>query len=264
VGRIEDTLGRLKREEKKALVFFVTAGFPEKDSTAGIVATLQEGGADMVELGMPFSDPLADGPVIQHSSEVALTNGVTLESILESVARIRSSSDIPLILMGYLNPIMGFGVETFFSKAAESGVDGIILPELPLEEVQRFKDLIASNRLSQILLVTPTTSKDRIERIDAASSGFLYCVSTTGVTGTSRKTDIGRYLERLRQSTFRNPLLVGFGIATPEDAAAVACVSDGVIIGSALIRQLDKKPTADQLRVWARSFRTALDRLSSQ
>jgi tryptophan synthase alpha chain len=262
VGRIEDTLARLKQERKKALVFFVTAGFPERDATVGIAASLEQGGANMIELGMPFSDPLADGPVIQHSSEVALHNGVTLETIFETVRQIRSGSAIPLILMGYLNPIMGFGIDKFFTKAAESGVDGIILPEVPLEEIQRFSEQIASRRLSQILLVTPTTSADRIRRIDAASNGFLYCVSTAGVTGTDRKTDIKTYLDRVRQHTSKNPLLVGFGISSPDDAASVAKASDGVIIGSSLIRQLEKRPSATALRDWTRGFRSAVDSLS--
>lgn len=263
MGRIESKLTSLRQARKKALVFFSTAGYPKQDSTPGIAEALEQGGADMLEIGMPFSDPLADGPVIQHSSMVAIQNGVTLETIFDGVRQIRKRSAIPLILMGYLNPIMGFGVKKFFSEAAVSGVDGIILPELPLEEIYRFKEDLRSNNLSQILLVTPTTSKERITSIDAAACGFLYCVSTAGVTGTSRTTDIKTYLKRIRESTSKNPLLVGFGISTPDDAATVAAVSDGVIIGSALIRQIEKDAGPAELRKWANAFRTALDTMSN-
>lgn len=258
MGRIEQKLAALKRDKKKALVFFITAGFPQRDSTPTIAATLEAGGADMLEIGMPFSDPLADGPVIQHSSSVALQNGVTLDSIFEMVVTIRSSSSIPLVLMGYLNPIMEYGAERFFQKAAESGVDGIILPELPLEEVKRFNATIAATGLSQILLVTPTTSPERIREIDSASRGFLYCVSTTGVTGSKHRLDIKEYLEHVRQFAPTNPLLVGFGISTPEDAATISAAANGVIIGSALIRRLEEPSPEGDLTDWAKAFRTAL------
>ena len=260
MGRIENKLTELRQRSRKTLVFFVTAGYPKLDSTPAIAGALEEGGADMLEIGMPFSDPLADGPVIQHSSMIAIQNGVTLETIFEAVRCIRSRSSIPLILMGYLNPIMGFGVDKFFNEAANAGVDGIILPELPLEETHRFKENFQANALSQILLVTPTTSEDRIARIDAAACGFLYCVSTAGVTGTSRTTDIKSYLQRIRKNASKNSLLVGFGISAPDDAAAVATVSDGVIIGSALIRQIEKTSDTAALRSWANTFRTSLDK----
>jgi tryptophan synthase alpha chain len=262
VGRIEQTLASLRKERKKALVYFVTAGYPELGSTAGVAEALEDGGADMIEIGMPFSDPLADGPVIQHSSTVAIQNGITMERVFEIVQTIRSRSSIPLILMGYLNPIMRYGVDRFFSEAAHGGVDGIILPELPLEEVYRFHDQFRNNNLAQILLVTPTTSQERISQIDAAACGFLYCVSTSGVTGTSRTTDVKSYLKRVREHTSKNALLVGFGISTPDDAAAVASVSDGVIIGSALMRQMDKSLDKKDLRTWASGFRKALNKLS--
>ncbi len=261
VGRVENKLSGFQKQKKKALVFFLTAGFPRLDSTVELALALERGGADMLEIGMPFSDPLADGPVIQESSAVAIKNGVTLQSVLHTVWAIRKKSDIPLVLMGYLNPILQSGEEKCFAKAAEAGVDGIILPELPFEETGRFKSLMDSSGLSQILLVTPTTSPERIRNIDAASSGFLYCVSTTGVTGGRHRTDIHSYLTSLRQHAQKNPLLVGFGISTPQDAASIAAAADGVIIGSALIRQIAGSATSDQLEAWTREFRTALDSL---
>ena len=258
MGRIEKRLSLLKKEKKKALVFFVTAGFPEFTATENIAAALEEGGADILELGMPFSDPLADGPVIQHSSAVALRNGVTLDTIFRTATAIRSHSQIPLVLMGYLSPILEYGANKFFTTASRSGIDGIILPEIPLEETDRFNSTIAQNNLSQILLVTPTTSAERIRKIDALSRGFLYCVSTTGVTGNNHRSDPNIYLQRVRENAPMNPLLVGFGISTPEDAAAITKASDGVIIGSALIRKLDRRSSPAELTRWVREFRNAM------
>lgn len=259
MGRIEEQLSSLKSKKKKALVFFLTAGFPKLGSTVEIAAALERGGADILEIGMPFSDPLADGPAIQESSNIAIKNGVTLQSILDTVRAIRAESDIPLVLMGYLNPILRFGENDFFPMAAKAGVDGIILPELPFEETSRFKSLIDAGGLSHILLVTPTTAPDRIRNIDAASGGFLYCVSTTGVTGSVHRSNIGDYLKVVRTNAPKNPLLVGFGISTPDDAAAIAQSADGIIIGSALIRQISRGANPSELAEWVRGFRTAVD-----
>lgn len=259
MGRIEEKLLDLRKRKKKALVYFLTAGFPKRDSTEGIAATLEQGGADLLEIGMPFSDPLADGPVIQRSSRAALQNGIDLEAVIAVIASIRSRSNIPLILMGYLNPIFEFGVEKFFSLAAKSGVDGVILPELPLEEIGRFKKQIEANSISQILLVTPTTPSERIRKIDSSSQGFLYCVSTAGVTGSGHETDISNYVARVRIESSKNPLLVGFGISSPSDAASIAKLCDGVIIGSALIRRLEHPYTSDELLDWVKQYRIAID-----
>ena len=259
MGRIEETLSSLKSKEKKALVFFLTAGFPKLESTEEIALALERGGADIIEIGMPFSDPLADGPAIQKSSDVAIKNGVTLQSVLDTVRVIRRKSAIPLILMGYLNPILRFGEKEFFPRAADAGVDGIILPELPFEETSRFKSLIEGSGLSQILLVTPTTSAERIRNIDSASCGFLYCVSTTGVTGSEHKSDVANYLEVVRRNARKNPLLVGFGISNPLDAGSTAKYSDGVIIGSALIRRISSPATPNEISEWVQGFRRAID-----
>jgi tryptophan synthase alpha chain len=259
VGRIEDRLSSLKQEKKKAIVFFLTAGYPKLDSTGEIALALERGGADILEIGMPFSDPLADGPAIQESSNVAIKNGVTLLSILDTVRAIRAKSNIPLVLMGYLNPILRFGEKDFFTGAAQAGVDGIILPELPYEETSRFKSLIEESDLSQILLVTPTTSPERIRNIDAASNGFLYCVSTTGVTGSGHGSNIGQYLDAVRKYATKNPLLVGFGISTHQDAASISKSADGIIIGSALIKKISSGATSEELTKWVRGFRRAVD-----
>jgi tryptophan synthase alpha chain len=258
--RIQDRLETLRRERRKALVIFVTAGFPERDSTPGVVSALEDAGADIIELGMPFSDPLADGSVIQSSSAKALDNGMTLKGILESVKEIRKGSSVPIVLMGYLNPIMSYGQEAFFHEAAEAGVDGMILPELPLEEAPRLAREFEKNGIAQILLVTPTTPDDRMKAIDEASSGFVYCVSSTGVTGSGKSEGLVEYIHRARAAITRNPLLVGFGIKSVEDARAAGAGADGVIIGSAFLKRLQDGMTVEDAAGWVREIRRGLDR----
>jgi tryptophan synthase alpha chain len=257
-NRITLTLQRLKEQKEKALVCFLTAGFPQLDSTVPLVHTLEQGGADIIEIGMPFSDPLAEGPVIQESSLVALNNGVTLDLILEQVKEIRKRSQIPLILMGYLNPILTYGAEKFFSAAAASGVDGLILPELPLEESNRFRTLMEHHGLAAILLVAPTTPKDRIRNIDAASEGFLYCVSMTGVTGATNTTDTVQHIRLVKSCAKKNPVLVGFGIKTPEDAKQMSLLADGVIIGSRIVQILQQTQGEAQLLAYIQSIKQAI------
>jgi tryptophan synthase alpha chain len=222
------------------------------------VLEIEKGGADMIELGMPFSDPLADGPVIQHSSQVALRQGLTLEHIFSSVRKIRRSTEIPLILMGYLNPILSYGAEKFFSAAARSGVDGIILPELPLEESVHYAPLLEHAGLAQILLVTPTTPPERMSQIDRASCGFLYCVSSRGVTGSMQKNRRGSYLSSVKRRAHKNPVLVGFGIKTPDDARHAAQHADGIIIGSALIQKIASGESKKKIGSWIRQMKNAL------
>jgi len=256
--RLQERFSDLGSRGEKALALFLTAGFPSRSGTVDLVLALEDGGADIVELGMPFSDPLADGPVIQRASAVALANGVTLPWILEQVAEIRARSGIPLVLMGYLNPIFRYGVERFFRDAAAAGVDGVILPELPLEEWKRFVPFLHGADLAGILLVTPTTPAPRVKAIDEASSGFLYCVSSTGVTGGSAPTESAAYIRAVKQNASRNPVLVGFGISLPEHARAFAPVADGVIVGSALLRKIAESPAASGVSIWVREFKSVL------
>ncbi len=257
-GRIERALAGLAARQEKALALFVTAGFPNLDSTPEVVRALEDGGTDLVEIGMPFSDPLADGPAIQQSSQAALAGGITLARILSDVAAIRKRSSIPLVLMGYLNPILRYGTERFFSDAAAAGVDGMILPEVPLEEGGRFAPPLASHHLSQILLVTPSTPPDRIQAIDAASSGFLYCVSTTGVTGQRRNESAAEYLRSVKRHASKNRVLIGFGISTPEDARMFSPYADGIIVGSALIRRLGSGEKLAAVSHWVREMKAAM------
>ena len=259
--RLKKTLGSIRSRQKRALAFFYTAGFPTIDSTVRVGRALAAGGADIIELGMPFSDPLADGPVIQRSSEVALRNGMSLRELLVQTRLLRKEVDAPIVLMGYLNPILRYGSRQFFSDAAAAGVDGVILPELPLEEAGRFGGELREAGLAQILLVTPTTPPERLTDIDARATGFVYCVSMTGVTGGQVADDIPEYLRGVRAHVVRNPILVGFGISTPEQAVSLGTMADGVIIGSALLRQLEKADTNEALVSWVRGFRDSLDRM---
>ncbi len=255
MNRIDSTFQRLRQKKEKALAVFVTAGFPCINSTTAIAHALEAGGADIIELGMPFSDPLADGPVIQQSSAAALANGVTLESVLDDVRTIRLSSGIPIILMGYLNPIFRYGEEKFFRQAAAAGVDGIILPEVPLEEFHWFSARLRGNSLSGILMVTPATGTERIRALDEESTGFLYCVSTTGVTGMRGGSMAEDYLIKIREHARKNPLMVGFGIATPEDATWYGKSVDGVIVGSAFVSFLATSPSSSDISAWTRGFK---------
>lgn len=260
IDRLEKRLKALRSGGKRALAFFYTAGYPSLDSTLQVGRALAAGGADIIELGMPFSDPLADGPVIQKSSEGALRNGMSLRVLLDQVRVLRNETDTPVVLMGYLNPILRYGSEAFFGDAASAGVDGIILPELPLEEAGRYAEDLRQVGLAQILLVTPTTPPERLVRIDSMASGFVYCVSMTGVTGGQVSDRVGEYMRGVRAYVTRNPTLVGFGISTADQAASAGAEADGVIIGSALIRQLEKSVSAGVLTGWVREFREALDR----
>ncbi len=258
MNRITQKLKFLADRKEKALVCFITAGFPTLKATVPLVLEIEKGGADIIELGMPFSDPLADGPVIQASSQQAIKNGITLDHILKYVREIRKCSDIPLILMGYLNPILHYGEERFFADAAKAGVDGVILPEVPLEESDRFLSLTRKYHLADILLVSPATPSRRIQNIDDVSSGFLYCVSTTGVTGRSHIGDIELYVKRVKHNAKNNSVLVGFGIKTPADAHRIAQYADGVIVGSALIQKIVQRDSERKIADWVRQFKEIL------
>jgi tryptophan synthase alpha chain len=191
---------------------------------------------------IPFSDPLADGPTIQFSSDVALKNGITMDGIFEMVKEIRKQSEIPIILMGYLNPVLSYGVDEFCKKAAECGADGLILPDIPIEEGGIIEKQAADNNLPVIYLVAPNSSDERMRKVDEKSAGFVYCVSVTGVTGArdgeSVAQSVGRFIDRARANITGNPLMIGFGIKSHEDATRIASKADGFIVGSALIEQI--------------------------
>lgn len=259
-NRLVGSLARMRSSKEKALALFLTAGYPRRESTRDLVVAMAASGADLIEIGMPFSDPLADGPVIQQSSAASIRNGTTLRGILDDLRAIRRDCPVPIVLMGYMNPIMSYGAERFFGDAAGAGADGVILPELPLEECGRFGRLIAGRGLAQILLVTPTTPGERIEAIDRQSNGFLYCVSTTGVTGAGGRDVSREYITRVKRHASKNPVLVGFGITDAADARRVSAEADGVIIGSALIRKLGEGVSVESIGRWVREIKEAIGR----
>ncbi|MFA5974962.1 MAG: tryptophan synthase subunit alpha [Elusimicrobiota bacterium] len=240
MNRIDKTFQQLKAKGRKALIGYVTAGFPNKSSLKRLIPLLEEAGLDLLELGVPFSDPIADGPTIQRASQVALSNGVTLEWILETVRELRSRVKLPIILMSYSNPVYAMGVERFFQKAQASGVDGLIVPDMIPEEAALFKPA-QSHGVHRIYLAAPTTPSERIRMIAQATRGFLYVVSLTGVTGarSALSPGLSRFLKKVKAIS-RQPVAVGFGLSTPAHVKAVAPYADGVIIGSALIKEIEK------------------------
>lgn len=228
----------------KVMSLFLTAGYPDLESTADLVLGFEKNGADIIELGMPFSDPLADGPTIQFASNEAIQNGITMEGILSMVREVRKSSDIPIILMGYINPILKFGIESFCEKASDAGADGLIIPDVTLEESALITGPASSHGLSLVYLVAPNTSSERMRKIDDLSRGFVYCVSVTGVTGAREGSEIAesvqRFINRVNENVTKNPKLIGFGIRSYEDARLISEHADGFIVGSALIDEIRK------------------------
>jgi tryptophan synthase alpha chain len=239
MSRLRETLKTLRNRGDKAMGLFLTNGFPHPDATLPILHAIDEAGADFIELGMPFSDPLAEGLPIQRSSERALRHGVTMDDAFRTAEAFRAESDTPLLLMGYANPVYRYGVSNFCAAAHSSGVDGLILPDLPLDEAGLIADEAAAAELDVVHLIAPNTSDERIARIDAATTGFVYAVSVTGLTGSGLGTvdAVTTYLERARRLVTQNPLLVGFGIRTHEDAKRLSEHTDGFIVGSALINR---------------------------
>ncbi len=241
MSNIAATLNALKERDEKALITFITAGDPDLATSEQIVHTLVEAGVDLIELGFPFSDPMADGPTIQFASERALASGTTLRGVLDMVARVRQHSNVPIVLMGYYNPIFCYGSKQFACDAAAAGVDGLLLVDLPPEETEELHPFLKDAGIDLITLLAPTTGEDRSARLAADGEGFLYYVSMTGVTG-SQKVDaeaISVAVNELKEQS-SIPVAVGFGVSTPEDAKAVAKIADAVVVGSALVKLIDE------------------------
>lgn len=238
-------MSRLKKifeaKGKNVLNIYSTAGYPRLHATLEVMTALQENGADIIELGMPYSDPLADGPVIQHSSSLAISNGMTIAILFEQLRDFRKNIHVPVLLMGYMNPVLQYGFERFCADAAAVGVDGLILPDLPMYEFEtEYGAIIKNYGLDFIFLVTPETTDERIKKLDSLSSGFLYAVSSSSTTGSDKASgSIESYLERLKGLQLKNPLLVGFGIKDKASFDAVCQLADGGIIGSAYIKVLE-------------------------
>ena len=261
MNRIDKKFAELKAKKKKALITFLTAGDPDFDTTENIVLEMERQGADVIELGVPFSDPVAEGPVIQEASLRALQGGTTLVGIFEMVKNLRQKTQVPLILMMYINTIFRFGKERFFSLCQEHGIDGVIVPDLPYEEQDEISDIAKTHGVYNIHLVAPT-SHQRIEAIAKDSEGFLYCVSSTGVTGMRQQfsTDFGAFFEAIRKYS-STPYAVGFGISTPDQAKEMKQYCDGVIVGSAIVSIIaeNKQQTPQAVGTFIKTMRAALD-----
>jgi tryptophan synthase alpha chain len=236
-------------KKENILSVYFTAGFPNLNDTVQIIQELEKNGVDLIEIGMPFSDPTADGPTIQHTSEIALKNGMSLKLLFEQLKEIRKTVNIPLILMGYFNPVLQFGVEAFCEKCAEVGIDGTILPDMPLEEFEEnYKLVFNQNNLHNILLITPQTSEKRVRQIDEASEGFIYMVSSSATTGAGKKVEDFHtdYFEQIQKMNLKNPRLIGFGISDKATFDNACKYANGAIIGSAFVKSFDENISIEE------------------
>ena len=228
----------LAGNKKGILSVYYTAGFPQLTDTVSIAESLASAGADIVEIGIPYSDPVADGPTIQASNTTALKNGMRLSTLIQQVKEIRKRSDVPIILMGYINPVLQYGIEKFAKDASEAGVDGIILPDMPMDEyTEHYKQLFDSFNLTNTFLISPTTSEERIRKIDAVTDGFIYAVSASSITGAKGKFEKQQldYFDRVKKMKLKNPYLIGFGISNHETFATASEYGAGAIVGSAFV-----------------------------
>lgn len=259
---IQATFAALQAAARPSLMPYFTLGYPTPAASLAVIEALAQSGADLIELGVPFSDPLADGPTIQHSTQSALAQGMTTRACLELTAQARARGvQQPLLLMGYINPILAYGLEAYAADACAAGVDGLIIPDLPLEEAAQMEAACRANGLALVYMVSPASTPQRIAALAEHTSGFLYLVSLTGVTGAREALpeDLAEFIARVR-AVAHTPLAVGFGIATPAQAQAVARLADGVIIGSALIQQAGQaEDPAQAAGEYLRGIRAGLD-----
>jgi len=262
MSRIASTFETLRTQGRTALMPYLTIGYPELESALEIVPAIVDAGADLIELGVPFSDPLADGATIQAASQRALENGVTLERCLDQAAALRERGiDVPFVLMGYYNPILQLGIDDFAARSAEAGIDGLIVPDLPPEESDELGAMLEAQGVDPIFLLPPTKDEARIRLVIERTRGFLYLVSLTGVTGARERlpAELESFVERVRSMTDL-PLAVGFGIGTPEQAGRVAGIADGIIVGSAFLQAIGSGEEPVQSGVaFVRALREGVD-----
>jgi tryptophan synthase alpha chain len=239
--RIEDKFESLREKKEKALIVYLTAGDPSLEITKKLIFGMEKAGVDILEIGVPFSDPTADGPVIQAASQRALKAGTTLEGVLELVTEVRKVSEIPIVLFGYFNPIFAYGVKKFAKAALKAGVDGVLVVDLPYEEAKELRIYTDAVGIDFISLIAPTTDKKRLSKITVDATGFLYYISITGITGTAapKIDNIKTEVKKIRKMT-KLPVAVGFGISRPQQARDIARFADGVVIGSAVVRLIDE------------------------
>jgi len=256
--RLGDTFDRLRSEGRSAFITYIMAGAPSLKRTGELVRLLEENGADIIELGVPFTDPMADGPVIQRAAEVGIKKGVTLRKVLAFVKKTRKHTEIPIVLMTYYNPVLKYGLKKFARDAAHAGVDGMIIPDLPPHEADDFKREADKMNIDTIFLFAPTSTGERVKLVAKRSSGFIYYVSIAGITGAKLKMDktTSRQINRARRHGGGKPVALGFGVSTPKEAQSVAALADGVIVGSAIV----KRAQAPDLDKFVRSIRRGIDR----
>ena len=261
--RIERKFDDLKKRGEKALIIYLTAGDPSLEKTYEMILGLDRAGVDIVEIGVPFSDPTADGPIIQAASQRALKSGTTLPGILNLIGEVRKFSEIPIVLFGYYNPVFIYGNEKFAKKAREAGVDGILMVDLPPEESGELRRYTDAEGIDFISLITPTSDNGRIKKISERASGFIYYVSVTGVTGTKRPeiADVRKDMEGIKKMTSL-PVSVGFGISTPEQVGEVSEYADGVVVGSAIVRLIEENSKRKDLVEKVSSFARELKKFS--
>ena len=236
----------MRSEDRTGLATFLTVGFPDRKATLPLISAMIEGGVDIIELGVPFSDPLADGTTIQRSSQIALENGITLADCMDICAQVRSRHpDVPLLMMGYYNPVLAYGIERFAQEGKRSGLDGLIVADLPPEEAGALRQACEANGIEVIFLLAPTSTDERIKIVSDASTSLIYCVSLTGVTGARKELDnaLPEFIGRVRSKTSL-PLVVGFGISTRAQVEAVGAHADSVVVGSALIKVIENSESA--------------------
>ncbi|MBZ5696001.1 MAG: tryptophan synthase subunit alpha [Acidobacteriia bacterium] len=272
-GRIAQRFRKLAESGELGLVAYITAGDPSLDATEQIVLAAAEAGADVIELGVPFSDPVADGPTIQRASERALRSGTTLAGVIELVRRLRAQTDVPLVLFSYFNPILQMGIEKFAAAAAAAGADGVLATDLTPEEADEYRSVVHARGLDTIFLAAPTSTDERLALISECSSGFLYLISRTGVTGErdALPEDLPALARRVRRFT-KLPLAVGFGISQPAHVSVLGGIADAAVVGSALVAEIEKAATADdaaaavanRIRILKRAAREGISRRSAE
>jgi tryptophan synthase alpha chain len=251
-------INKVFQERINILNIYFTAGFPKLNDTVRIAKELEANGADMLEIGIPFSDPVADGPTIQASSEKALDNGMTIIQLFEQLKELREVVTIPVLLMGYINPIIQYGIEKFCDKCAEVGIDGLIIPDLPMQEyLTEYQSHFKSKGIHNIFLISPNTSEERIRMIDANSSGFIYMVSSASITGAKSTIQDGQtaYYQRIQKMNLKNPRLIGFGISNKETFDAACNYANGAIIGSAFVNQLNEDSSENGIKKFIEKIR---------
>ena len=259
MSRIKAAFAAARAAKRAAFIPYITAGDPNLGRTPDLVRALRRGGADLLELGVPFSDPIADGPTNQRAAERALAAGTSLAGVLDTVREIRRSEEIPIVLFTYANPVMSYGVERFADDAADAGVDGVLFTDVPVEEMTDFRPVLKRARLDPVLLVTPTSTRDRMRAASRMGRGFLYLVSRTGVTGAQRDLDseLAANIRAVRRVT-RLPVAVGFGISTPSHVRKVAALADGVVVGSAIVDRVARVGDSNELADAVQRFVTPL------